>query len=559
VARTLSGAFDAAAAEFPQRAFFITRDRTWTYRAMQEWSRDIGSGLIARGLRPGDHVAVMLANYGEFAAVKLALSRIGAVAVPVNFLLRSHELEYILRQSDARALFIMEEFRGMNYFAMLEQIIPGWTRHGGGATLPKLENIVVLPREEANGWDGVSTIDTLALGGTSGSDEKLARREEEGDPMSWSDVIYTSGTTGRPKGSMCTHDMVVRGAYSSAFSRAMEDGRRMTFALPMYHVFGYVECMVACTFVGGGVIPHVAFDAARLLADAELFRASEIVGVPLMTAALLEVAEERGFDSSSVVAVFNSGGLSPPWIWKRIREVLGGEEICVGYGMTETTVSATCVLPEDEDWVRLETHGRLKLAGVAGGGLPGGRLAEYRVADAVTNEPIPRGQRGELQCRGYIVTRGYYNKPEETTAAFTEDGWFKTGDIGDIDEGGYLTLRGRFKEAYRCGGEMVMPKELEDVINEHPKVKASYVVGVPDEKMGEVGCVCIVPASSEHVAPEEIIDLCRENLARFKVPKHVIFVTAEEVPMTPTQRPQKFKLLELAKTRLAGDSAAHEG
>ncbi|MGQ0631037.1 MAG: class I adenylate-forming enzyme family protein [Sporichthyaceae bacterium] len=551
VARTISQQFDHAAAEFGDRPFYIGADRSYTYAEIRGWSKQIASGLIAHGIQPQDHVAMVMGNYPEYVAVKLAISRVGAVAVPINYNLRRNELAYILGQSDARALFVMDSLRDLDYVGDLDAIVPGWDAGSpaGGAALPGLNHVFVLATEGGEPERGTS-IATLAASSTPESDAALPVREAAGDPHFRADVIYTSGTTGRPKGSMCTHDMLNRMAYSSAYTRAFEDGRRIIFALPMYHVFGYVECMMAVSFVGGALIPYVAFDAETMLAGVEKYQASELVGVPLMTLAEIDLLKEKSFDLSSLVAVFNSGGLSPAWIWGRIREVFGVSEVCTGYGMTETTASTACVLPEDPD-ERFTSHGRMKLAGVAGEAALGGGLAQYRAVDPATGEEVPAGEQGELICRGPVITLGYYNKPEETAEAFTADGWFRTGDMGTIDADGYLTLTGRLKESYRCNGEMVMPKEIEDLLNEHPLVKATYVVGIPHPKAGEVGCVCVVAAGETRPDPDELIQLCRDNLARFKVPRHVIFVTAEEVPMTVTARPQKFKLLELAKARLA--------
>jgi fatty-acyl-CoA synthase len=550
VPRTISGHFDHAAAQFPDRPYLMTADRIYSYAEIREWSRTIASGLIARGIAPGDHVAMALANLPEFVAIKLAISRVGAVAVPINYNLRRNELAYILDQSKARALFVMDQLRDIDYLTELDAMVPGWESAAGGGVLPELAHVFVIATAGGEPARGTG-IKALTQSRTAGSDVVLSAREAVGDPHFRSDVIYTSGTTGRPKGSMCTHDMVARIAYASAYTRAFDDGRRIIFALPLYHVFGYVECMIATTFVGGAIIPHVAFDAERMLAETERFRATEWVGVPLMTMAMLDLLKNRTFDLSSLVAVFNSGGLSPAWIWGQIRTAFGVDEICTAYGMTETTASTTCVMPEDPDERLQNSHGRMKLGGVAGDPSLGGALAEYRVVEPDTGRDVTSGEPGELICRGPVVTLGYYNKPEETAEAFTADGWFRTGDIGRIDTDGYLTLTGRLKESYRCNGEMVMPKEIEDLLNEHPLVATSYVVGIPHEKMGEVGCVCVVPAGRTRVDPEELIELCRANLARFKVPRHVVFVTADEIPMTATGRPQKFKLIELAKTRLA--------
>jgi fatty-acyl-CoA synthase len=350
---------------------------------------------------------------------------------------------------------------------------------------------------------------------------------------------------------MLSHDMILRAAYASAYTRAFEDGRRILFSLPMYHVFGFVECLIASTFVGGAIVPHVFFDAQNMLDAARSHRATEMVCVPMMTLKLLEVARQHGFEGSDLLAMFNSGGASPPTIWRDIRELLGAREILTAYGMTETTASTTCTLPEGPDEFLLTTNGRLKFAGVAGDPKLGGVLAQYKTIDPVTGLDRPLGLPGELLARGPILTTGYYKKDEETRAAFNADGWLHTGDVGVITPDGYLTLTGRLKETYRCGGEMVMPREIEELLNEHPLVSQAFVVGLPDMKMGEVGCACILPAGDILPDPQELIELCTSRLARFKVPRHVVFLTAAELPLTATGRAQKFKLADLAQERLS--------
>ena len=550
-AATLSQFFDARADQYPQRPLILCDDRAYSYREMMQWSRRLASGLIACGVRPGSHVAVLLGNFAEFVAVKLAIARVGATAVPVNFLLRRTELHYILEQSDSVALITMSALRDLDYLEELDSIVPGWEIRAGGEALPKLRHIFVYPTTPL-GRPGVRTLNELADLATLESDAELLRREAAGQPHDCCDVIYTSGTTGRSKGVMLTHDMVLRTAYGSAYTRAFEDGRRILFALPMYHVFGYIECLVACAFTGGAIVPRVIFDAQQMLDAAERHRASEIVCVPTMTLKLLEVARTRGFDSSHLVAFFNSGGVNPSAIWSQIRELFAPREILTAYGMSETTASTTCTLPEDPDERLLTTNGRLKPAGIAGDPALGGVLAIYKSVDPQTREDLSPGEPGELLARGPAVTQGYYNKPEETRAAFTADGWLHTGDVGIIAEDGYLTLLGRIKESYRCGGEMVIPLEIEDLVNQHPGVAQALVVGVPDPKMGEVGCLCVVPTATGRPDAQELINLCAQRLARFKVPRHVIFIAVQDIPTTATGRPQKFKLAELARQRLAG-------
>ena len=546
---TIAQALDRATLEFSARPLVITDSRSYSYQDIQNWSRALAAGLVACGVQAGDHVALLLANFPEFVAIKFAIARIGAVAVPINCALKGQELSYILEQSDSKVLITMDRLRDRNYLDDFDVLAPGWEQSGGGTRWPALRHIFVHGTE-GEPRAGAISLHQLTAMGTPDSRAETGWRESSGDPNFRSDVIYTSGTTGLPKGVMLSHDMILRAAYASAYTRAFEDGRRILFSLPMYHVFGYVECLVACTFVGGAIVPQVFFDATQMLEAAALHRATEMVCVPMMTLKLLEVARAKGFDGSSLLAMFNSGGVSPATIWQDIRSLLGAREVLTAYGMTETTASTTCTQPEDPDSYLLNTNGRLKFAGVAGDPALAGVLALYKTIDPVNGADLPVGTSGELVVRGPIVTTGYYKKPEETRAAFNAQGWLHTGDLGCITPEGYLCLTGRLKETYRCGGEMVMPREIEELLNDHPLVSQALVVGIPDEKMGEIGCICVVPAGQRLPEAQELIDLCTARLARFKVPRHVVFMSAEEVPLTATGRPQKFKLAEIAKQRL---------
>ncbi len=527
---TISGRLDRSVESWAERPLIITDEREWSYAEVQAWSRQIASGLIAHGLEAGEHVALDMANHPEFTAIKFAIARAGAVCIPVNFMLRGQELAYVIDQSDSVMLITMAEFRGHDYLADLAGIMP---------ELPKLRHVFTLPG-----------IDALIASATPESDAELARREAAADGAALSDILYTSGTTGRSKGVMLTHDMVLRAAFSSVIAGAFEDGRRMQFAMPMYHVFGYTECLLAVLFVGGAIIPHLVFDAAEMLDAAERHRTTELVAVPIATARLIEVARTRGFDSSHLLVMFNSGGAYPPGIWSDIREVLRPAEMRMGYGMTETSASATSSVPEDDDTRLLTTHGRFKPPSVAGDPALGGRVAVYKTIDPESLADLPPDAEGELVVKGPIVTRGYYKKPDETAAAFIPDGWLRTGDVGRVSADGYVTLTGRIKETYRCNGEMVMPREIEMLFDNHPQIDQALVVGVPDARAGETGCLCIVPREGQHPDAAELLAVCAANLARFKVPRHVLFFKEGEIPLTVTGRPQKFKLAALVVERL---------
>jgi fatty-acyl-CoA synthase len=531
---TISGRLDRAAECWADRPLIITDARTWSYGEVQAWSRQIASGLIAHGLKAGEHVALDMANYPEFTAIKFAIARAGAVCIPVNFLLRGQELAYVLDQSDAAMLITMEEFRGHDYLADLNQIRPALT---------KIRHVFSL-----------AGIDALIASATSDSDAELSAREAAADGTALSDILYTSGTTGRSKGVMLTHDMVLRAAFSSVIAGAFEENRRMLFAMPMYHVFGYAECLLAVLFVGGAIIPHLVFDAAEMLNAAERHRATELVAVPMMTSKLIEVARTRGFDSTHLKVMFNSGGVNPPGIWSDIREALRPQEMRMGYGMTETSASETSNVVEDDDVKLLTTHGCFKPASVAGDPALGGRVAVYKTIDPETLTDLPPDMEGELVVTGPIVTRGYYKKPEETAAAFTVDGWLRTGDLGRVSTDHYVTLTGRIKETYRCNGEMVMPREIEMLFDDHPQIEQALVVGVPDPRAGETGCLCIVQRGMDRPEADELLATCAAKLARFKVPRHVLYFAASDVPLTVTGRPQKFKLAKLAIERIQGET-----
>ncbi|BBB14504.1 AMP-binding protein [Sphingopyxis sp. FD7] len=538
--RTIHEVLDDAALAFPDRPLVLADDRVRTYADVVRHSLRIAAGLIAMGVRPGEKVALVMGNFPDYVALKYAISRIGAVAVPVNVLLKADELAYVLRQSDSVALITMDSFRGVDHLAILDAACPGWADDGGSA-LPALRHVVVFETGEKEPRKGCRTFRSLDAA-------PVAMPPVAADAIC--DILFTSGTTGPPKGVQLTHDMLMRTAYGSAYARAFEDGRRIIFSLPLYHVFGYVEGMLAVPFVGGAIIPRLKFDPIDTLQGIERHRASDALLIPAMSLALIETVEPEQFDLSSLHYALASGGKAPPRLWSLLRERLGVTEITTGYGMTETTASTTVTQPDDPDQRLLTTNGRLREVGPAADPALDGILVDYRVVDLVSGAELPPGEMGELQARGIGVTKGYYRKPLETAQAFTSDGWLRTGDLGSIDADRYITLLGRTKESYRCGGEQVLPSEVEDVIAEFAGVHMVHVAPLPDERMGEVGVAFVVRAAGSALSEDAIIEQARARLARFKVPRHVIFITESEIPATASGRAKKFELTGMAQERL---------
>ena len=550
VPRTLDQMLDTAANEFPDRPYIITDERTWSYREIQIESERIAAGLVKSGVQPGDHVAVLMANYPDLVAIKFAISRAGAVAVPINFLYRRDELAYVLLQSDAVLLVTMDRFRDLDYLNMLDELAPGWETNGGGTAFPQLNKIVVFPTGDRNLREKAPALADL------GVDPQPWLPVAHPGPDTPSDIIYTSGTTGSPKGVLLTHDMLLRAAFGSAYSRAFIDGQRILFSLPIYHVYGYVEGMLSVLFVGGAAVPRLKFDPLDTLLAIERHRITDLLLIPTMTLGLLDEMRRKKYDLSSLTMLISSGGRSPAPIWAQIFELFGPVEVTTGYGMTEVTATTTLTQPDDPLDRLLNTNGRPRFIGPAGDPDLDGQLVAYRVVDPATGLDVAPGEVGELLAKGIGVTKAYYNKPEATAAAFTSDGWLYTGDLGRFDTQGYLSLAGRTKESYRCGGEQVLPAEVEDLLVTHPAVVQAHVVPVPDARMGEVGVAFVVLRETPAVTPQELIELCTQRLARFKVPRHVLPILAGDLPLTPSGRARKFILTQKATELLGLPSTA---
>lgn len=546
---TLDGLLRRSAAEFGDRPLVITDDRTVSYAEADAWATRLADGLAALGVRPGDRVGVVMANYLEFVPVKFAIARAGAVAIPFNYLYRQDELAYVLRQSECNVLVTMTSFSGLDYLGMLDGIAPGW-ESGGGDQLPALRQVVLLPTD-GGGRAGVLTVADLAdLGAAQpgGADASGVTPDSPGD------ILYTSGTTGSPKGVVVTHDAVQRTGYASALTRAYEDGRRILFSLPCYHMFGYVEGLLSVMYVGGAIIPRTAFSPEDYFAGIQRHGATDILAVPTMTVALLEYPGRAGYDLSSLRAILSGAAPAPVWLWQKVESELGVTEITTGYGMTECGGAMTLSLPEDTFEIHSATVGRAKRAGAAGLADSGGDLCVYKTVDPLTGADLPEGAEGELVSRGPTHMLGFWRKPAETASAL-RGGWVHSGDLGVVRPDGYLQVTGRSKELYKSGGELVMPKEIEELLTQHPGVSQAYAVGVADDRWGDVGCAWIVPEPGAAVDAAELIALCKDKLARFKVPRHILFTDAAGLPTTPTGKVQKFRLAQRAAEHLAGAPA----
>lgn len=510
---TLAVWLDRCAARFADRPFVITDEVTLSYRQVADESARLAGGLSALGVEPGDRVGIVLANCAEFVTVKFAIARLGAIAVPFNYLYRQDELRYVLADSGCRVVVAMSRFGDIDFRAMFDEILAGWDQ-------PGFTVVMTGPNS-----------DVLRLDDLVGSEYSPAPLS----PDAPADMLYTSGSTGFPKGVLTSHDAVLRTAYASALTRAYEDGRRILFSLPCYHMFAYIEGLLSVMFVGGAVILQPRFSAEGYFAGIDKHGATDMLCVPTMALAMVESPARHEFDLSSLRAVLCGSAPAPIRLWQQIRDELGVNEIVTGYGMTECGGAMTLTLPEDPLTRCAETVGRPKLAGAAG----------VEGTDALVMYATVEG---ELVSRGPTTMIGYWNRPEDTATAL-RDGWLHSGDIGSVGADGYLRVTGRSKELYKSGGELVMPKEIEDLLAGYDDISQVFAIGLTDDRWGEIGCAVVVPAPGFSLTEDEVLARCRARLARFKVPKKVVLRSADQLPTTATGKVQKFRLVEQLQGR----------
>jgi fatty-acyl-CoA synthase len=499
----------------------------YTFAALDAEVRLVARGLMASGVRPGERVAVWATNVPEWIVLQFALARIGAVLVTVNTLLRARELEYLLRQSDAATLVTIRGFRDVDYLSELGAI--GAT----GGALPALRRIVFIGRDCPSDLTPYESVRARSGEVAERALDEAARAVHVDDVIN---MQYTSGTTGFPKGVMLSSRNIVNNGYWLGAGLGFTPADRLCLCVPLFHCFGCVIGVLGAYTHGACLCPVETFDPGLVLETIERERCTALYGVPTMFLAELEHPEFGRFDLRSLRTGVMAGALCPEPLMRRVMTEMHLSEMTIAYGLTEASPGITQVARTDSIERRTQTVGRA---------LP---EIEVRIADPATGEPVGVNEPGELWSRGYNTMKGYYNNPQATAQAITADGWLRSGDQATMDEDGYVRITGRIKDIIIRGGENIAPKEVEDLLRQHPSISDVSVYGVGDPRLGEEVAAAVRLRPGEALSAEAVAAFCEGRIARFKRPRHVRFVT--EFPMTASGKIQKFRLREAHEEEL---------
>lgn len=483
-----------------------------TYAALPSRVFAISRALIARGLCTGDRVGLWAPNSVEWVLVALGIQCAGGVLVPINTRMKGKEAADILERSGARFLFVVDRFLGTDYPALLD-----------GMTLDTLAYRIVLGGE----CDNPDSLPRLIEQGQDVSHKLVMERAASLRADDLSDLLFTSGTTGKPKGVMSAHGQTLR-AFSE-FSRilGLKPEDRYLVVNPFFHCFGYKAGWLACLISGATILPHAVFNAEEIFDRVESERVTVLPGPPALYLSMLEHPRLESADLSSLRIAVTGASSIPPSLIERIRQDLGCDRVTTAYGLTECGGLATICDPDESS----ET-----IAGTCGKAIPGTELCIMGEGDEV----VAPGTTGEICLRGFHVMQGYFNNPEATSEAIDDTGWLHTGDVGHLDPKGNLVITDRLKDMFIVGGFNCYPAEIEAALFEHPDIAQVAVVGIPDERMGEVGCACVVLKRGRKQSEESLVRWSRTQMANYKVPRRVEFY--EDLPKNASNKVDKVQL-----------------
>jgi HIP---CoA ligase len=525
---TVPGVVHRAAGLWPDDEAVVDRETRFTFTELDAAVREAAKAFVATGVQPGDRASVWAPNMHQWIVAALGLYAAGGVLVPLNTRFKGTEAAHVLRTSGARFLFTVTDFLDTNYVDLLDD--------AGARDL--VEEIVILEGsvpEGTVGWTeflarGASVDDAAAL------DKEVDAREAAltGDTMS--DIIFTSGTTGAPKGAMLRHGASVRLYASWAEVVGLRHGDRYLLIYPLFHTAGLKSGLLASLLMGATLLPHLVFDPQTVMATVQAERVTMLPGPPAIYQTILNT-DVSEYDLSSLRLAVTGAAVVPVELVVKLRDELGFDSVVTGYGLTETTGTVAMCRHDDDPEIIAHTSGR-PLDGI-----------EMKIVDVDGNE-VPTGDQGEIVTRGYQVMIGYFDNPEATAETVDADGWLHTGDIGYVDAQNNVTITDRIKDMFIVGGFNAYPAEIEGLMLEHPDVAQVAIVGVPDERMGEVGMAFVVPTAGHTVDHDAMLAWAREHMANFKAPRYLEVVDA--LPLNASGKVLKFELRARGKAAVSG-------
>ena len=540
VTETLGQVLERQAALSPGKEFIVFPDRNlrFTYAEFDQRVNNLARGLLAIGIGKADHIGIWATNVPDWLTYLFAASKIGAVTVTINTAYRTHELDFIVRQSDIKALCLIGGWRDSDYLAMVNELIPELKSCQRGqlvsARFPVLKSVIFIGPEKHRGM--YTTPELLLLGGHA-KEDPLPRFSASLQCHEVINMQYTSGTTGFPKGVMLTHHNILNNGFHIGERQKFTAADRVCLPVPLFHCFGLVLGIMAIVTHGATAVVNESFDPLMVLASVQKERCTALYGVPTMFIAELNHPMFPMFDLRSLRTGIMAGSPCPAEIMKRVISDMHASEITIAYGLTEGSPVMTQTSTDDPLELRVSTVGQH---------LPG---IDVRVVSPDSNREVPAGTQGEVVCRGYNVMKGYYKLPEATAQAIDAEGWLHSGDLGTMDAHGYFRITGRIKDMIIRGGENVYPREIEEFLLTMNGIKDIQVAGIASPKYGEEVGAFIICKDGACLSEEDVRDFCRGRISRFKIPKYVFFVGS--YPMTASGKIQKYKLRETGLALLA--------
>jgi len=542
---TIGDLLDQMATDYPDHDAVLYTDRPFrkTYSEFRDLTNVVAKGMMAMGVKKGDHVSIWATNYPEWILTMFATAKIGAVMVTVNTNYKIFEAEYLLKQSDTSTLVLIDGFKDCNYIDILNELCPEIKDSEPGKInshkLPYLKNVIFVGDKNHPGMFNWEELYSMA---SKISDEELKERQSSLDIHDVINMQYTSGTTGFPKGVMLTHYNLVNNGMCIGDRMNFTHEDKLCIAVPFFHCFGCVLGIMASVTHGTTMVPIDYYQPLKVMSALQSEECTAVHGVPTMFIAMLEHPEFDKFKFPRLRTGIMAGSPCPVKVMRQVVDLMGMRDITITYGQTEASPGCTQTTVEDSLELRVSTVGRA---------FPG---VECKVVDPETNKEVAYGVQGEFIARGYNVMKGYYKMPEATAQAIDTEGWLHTGDLATMDENGYFKITGRIKDMIIRGGENIYPKEIEEFLYTHPAIKDVQVIGVPSKQYGEEVMACIVIREGMSLTEDEVKEYVKGHMARHKTPKYVSFM--DGFPMTASGKIQKYKMRETAIQELNLQDAA---